>query len=121
MCFRLPPSWPVDKQSFPLLILAANRRTRFFVLWDSRSYPALAAAIQEKSEQHGISPASTGIRAFLLSPFSFSTFPVSGLRVLPSMQETAGRAENRETRSTRLGMIFAQLNPAVRALRAGGF
>jgi len=44
---------------------------------------------------------------------------VCWLRVLRSMQETAGRAENREARSTRLGMIFAQLNRAIRTFLAG--
>ena len=36
-----------------------------------------------------------------------------------ALDETAGRAENRETRSTRLGMIFAQSDPAIRTSLAG--
>jgi len=53
------------------------------------------------------------------SPFSLSTFPVCRLR-LRSMKEKTGRAEDRMASDTAFHMIFAQLNPAVRAFLAGG-
>jgi len=48
-----------------------------------------------------------------------STFPVCRLRVLCSMKEKAGRAEDRMTPATAFHMILAQLNPAVGAFLAG--
>ena len=53
-----------------------------------------------------------------LSPFSLSTFPVCGLRVLRSMQETAGRAEDRTAPATGFHVGFTQVTATVRALRA---
>jgi hypothetical protein len=56
----------------------------------------------------------------ILSPFSVSTFPVRGLRVLRHlMEEKAGRAEGRAASVTGFRVELTQLSPTVRALRAG--
>ncbi len=52
-----------------------------------------------------------------LSPFSVSTFPVRGLRVLRLMEEKAGRTEDRAASATGFRVRFTQLTATVKALR----
>ena len=54
-----------------------------------------------------------------LSPLSLPTLPVSRLRVLRSMKEKTGRAEDRMASATGFRVRFTQFAATIKALRTG--